>query len=153
MRKLVLAAFAVTAMTVISCRPQGREVPLEESGVTLEGTIYYDDKVVPLAMVIVVPDNGPPGKGGATAFADDEGHYKVSNVSLGGVKVAVNSDAAKGQMMGRAMAGTDPNAKGGKKASVPKVYEVPKKYHDPETSGLKTTTQKGTNSFDIKIPK
>jgi hypothetical protein len=30
---------------------------------------------------------------------------------------------------------------------------VPPKYFEPETSGLKTTIQKGVNTYDIVIPK
>ena len=70
-----------------------------------------------------------------------------------GSLTAVNSEAGKGQMMGRSMAGTDPNAKGGKKAALPKMVELPKKYQDPESSGITTTTAKGVNKFDIMIPK
>ena len=154
MRKPVARAVLVlAAVAAASCSPQGRVEPLEQTGASLEGNITFGGQPVPLAMVIVVPASGPVGQGGATAFADDDGHFKVENVSVGEVKVAVNTDAAKGQMMGRAMAGTDPTAKGGKKATLPKVVDVPKKYHDPETSGFTTTINKGANTFDIVIPK
>jgi hypothetical protein len=153
MRKVALAAVAVAAVTLASCSPQGRVEPLEETGVTLEGDITYGGQPVPLAMVIVVPATGPQGQGGATGFADDNGHFKVTNVAIGDVKVAVNTEAAKGQMRGRAMAGSDPNAKGGKRATPPPFVDVPKKYQNPDTSGFTTTTKKGSNKYDVTIPK
>jgi len=140
----------MAAVAMASCSPNGRVEPLPETGASLEGNITYGGEPVPLAAVIITP---PVRGDGASGFADDQGHYKVTNVPVGEVKIAVNSDAAKGQMRGRAMAGTDPNAKGGKRALPPKIIDVPKKYQDPQTSGITTTINKGTNTFDIVIPK
>jgi hypothetical protein len=123
---------------------------MPETGASLEGNITYGGQPVPLAAVIVLPAGGGSG---TTGFADDQGHFKVTNVPVGEVKIGVNSDAAKGPMMGRAMAGTDPNAKGGKRAVPPKVVDVPKKYQDPQTSGFRTTINKGSNTYDVTIPK
>lgn len=123
---------------------------MPQTGAYLEGNVTYGGEPVPLAAVIVVP----AGRGnGSTAFADDQGHFKVTNAPIGEVKIAVDTGAARGQMMGRAMAGTDPNAKGGKRALPPKIIDVPKKYQDPQTSGITTSINKGANTFDIAIPK
>jgi hypothetical protein len=153
MAKLAFAVLSVAAMFVISCSPRGGVVPLEETGASLEGTITYGSQPVPCALVIVVPASGPQGTGGATAFADDEGRFKVDNVAVGQVKVAVNTEAARGQMIGRGMAGTDPNAKAGKRAAPPKIVDVPKSYQNPDTSGITTTVKRGSNPFNIVIPK
>ena len=146
-RKLLLGLTAAAALTAISCVSSGI-VPIPETGATLEGRVTYGDQPVPMALVIVAQTGG----GSATAFANDDGYFKVENVPVGDVLIGVNTDATKGQMTGRAMAGTDPNVKG-KKVVTPKLVEVPKKYHNPDTSGLTTKTQKGTNQYDIKVPK
>jgi hypothetical protein len=150
MRQVALAAVAALAVAAASCSPQGRVEPLEETGAYLEGNITYGGQPVPLAAVIIVPAGGGAG---TTGFADDDGHFKVPNVPPGEVKIGVDTNAAKGPMMGRAMAGSDPKAKGGKRAIPPKIVDVPKKYQSPETSGFQTTINKGSNTFDITIPK
>jgi hypothetical protein len=43
-----------------------------------------------------------------------------------------------------------PDAKGQKKADV-KFIDVPEDYANPETSGIKTTINKGANTYDIVI--
>jgi hypothetical protein len=146
-RQLIFGVTAAAALAAVSCGSGGIE-PIKETGATLEGRVTSGGDPVPMAMVIVAQTGG----GSANAFADDDGYYKVENVPVGDVLVAVNTDATKGQMKGRAMAGTDPKAKG-KKTVTPKLVEVPKKYHNPDTSGLTTKTQKGANQYDITIPK
>jgi hypothetical protein len=59
------------------------------------------------------------------------------------VKVAVNVDAGNAQLMSKRMS----------KQKVPSVTRVPAKYSDYNTSLLKTTINKGTNTFDIAIPR
>jgi hypothetical protein len=114
--------------------------------------VFYGDQPVANAMVIVATTAGPSA-GGAQAFADDEGNYKVDNVPVGNVLIAVNTDAPKGMMMAKAMSGTNPYDKNSKRATVPKVTEVPKKYHVPATSKLTFDVQRGVNKHDIRIPK
>jgi hypothetical protein len=122
------------------CHPG--EVRYPETGATLEGTVTYGKDVVGAALVIAQNSSGS-----ATAFVDDDGHFKLENVPLGEVNLAVNTDAGKGAAMGRAMAA------GGKGKGAPKIIEVPKKYADPNTSGIKTTINTGPNTYDIVIPK
>ena len=150
MYKASFALLAFAAMCGVSCKPQGPEVPLETTGASLEGSVQYDGHPVPMAIVIVTPLAGGDG---VTGYVDEMGNYKVENVPIGEVKIGVNTDAAKGRMMGQAMAGTDPKAKGGKKMAPPKVIDIPKKYHDPEKSGLTATTREGVTKHDIKISK
>ena len=145
-----LAACALP-LALASCSMHGPTEPLPETGTVLEGTVTYNGKPVPMALVMVQAT--PPMSGSAQAFADDSGHFRVENVPIGKVQVGVNTEATKGQMMSRAMAGTDPNAKatGGNKAKMPAMVEVPKKYHATDTAGIDTTTAKGENKFDIQL--
>jgi hypothetical protein len=53
-------------------------------------------------------------------------------------------------MMAEAYRG--PEAKGSGKTTV-KIVKVPEKYFDPEKSGIKTTVNKGNNTYDIVIPR
>jgi len=80
----------------------------------------------------------------------------VENVPLGEVMVGVNTDAAQGDYRSKAMAAglnKGPGAVGKGKVSGPKFIQIPQKYHTPTTADLKTTIIKGTNTFDIDIPK
>ena len=147
-RKLPLALTAAAALAAVSCGGGRGIEPIPETGTTLEGRVTSGDQPVPMAFVIVAQPSG----GSSTATANDDGYYKVENAPVGDMLIAVNTDATKGMMTGRAMAGTDPKAKG-KKTVAPRLVEVPKKYHSPDTSELTTTTQKGANQYDIKIPK
>jgi hypothetical protein len=81
--------------------------------------------------------------GGAQGFVGDDGRYKIENVPLGEVKIGVNVEAGKGQLMSKIMS----------KQAVPKVVNVPAKYDNPDTSGITTTINKGANTFDIVISK
>jgi hypothetical protein len=124
-------------------------VRYEETGATLEGTIKYGKEDVSFALVIVVGEGAS-----ATGKVGEDGRYKVQNAPLGEVKVAVNTDAGKGDFMTYSMSKSyqGPESKGAKKVNL-SYLEVPKKYHDPETSGLTTKIEKGSNTFDIVIPK
>jgi hypothetical protein len=121
----------------------GRRLP--ESGATLEGTVTYDGKKVTAALIIA-EGNGPA----ATAFVDDDGHYKLENVPLGEVRLGVDTRAGEGARRGQAIAQSQ-NKKGG--GGLPPVVPVPSKYANPKESTITTTTQKGPNKFDIVIPK
>jgi hypothetical protein len=46
-----------------------------------------------------------------------------------------------------------PEGKPGRRKAAPKFLTVPTKYFDPATSGLKTTINKGINTYDIVISK
>jgi hypothetical protein len=146
MTRLLRSAGAVTAalgfLTVASCSNKIETLP--ETGATLEGTVTYGKESVPVAMIIVTGSGSPS----ATGMVGPDGRYKVENVPLGEVQVAVNTDAAKGMMIGQRMAQSQGKAKG-----AGKVVDVPQKFHDPTTSGITTTVKGGANTFDIVIPK
>jgi len=132
---------AVCCLLLASCGERGARLP--ETGATLEGTVSYGKEKVPVALVIAQGQ-----KGSATADVGEDGRYKLENVPLGEVKIAVNTQAGKGKLMSKVMAQSRGQAK-----SLPKVLDVPPKYFDPETSGLKTTIKKGPNTYDVAIPR
>jgi hypothetical protein len=119
------------------------EVRYPETGATLEGTVAYGKDKVGTALVIAQNKSGA-----ATSFVDDNGRYKLTNVPLGEVNIAVNTDAGKGMAMGKAMAQAQGKAKG-----APKIIDVPSRFADPATSGIKTTINEGANVFDIVVPR
>jgi hypothetical protein len=144
---------AILATLSMSCSVNGPETKLQTSGATLEGKVYYGDSVVANSMIIVVGAVTGPSTS-ANATSEEDGSYKVENAPLGKVTIGVNSEVAKAKAFSASMAGTNPLEKGGgKKAAVPKVLEVPKKYHDPATSGIGTEVKAGKNDFDIKLAK
>ena len=119
------------------------EVRYPETGATLEGTVSYGKDRVGAALVIAQNSTGA-----ATAFVDGDGRYKLTNVRLGEVSIGVNTEAGKGQAMGKAMAAAQGKAKG-----PPRIIDVPSRFADPSTSGIKTTIKEGANVFNIVIPR
>jgi len=147
------AAALVTACGLLtaSCGYGVKEERLPETGATLEGTVAYGAEKVPVALIIVAGEHGS-----ATGHIDEAtGRYRVENVPVGEVKIAVNTDAAKGEMQGKMMSGyyKGPEAKSKGISAAPKVVDVPPRYRNPDTSGFKTTIQSGANTYDIKIPR
>src|SRR5262249_25173629 len=113
-----------------------------ETGATLEGNVTYGNNKLGAALVIA-----QNASGAATAFVDENGHYKLENVPLGDVNIRVNTAPGKGQAMGKMTAQAQGKANG-----AAKIIDVPKQFADPNTSGIKTTINKGANTFDIVIP-
>jgi hypothetical protein len=130
-------------LLVAGCGMGVQEVRYPETGATLEGNVVYGKEKIAVALVIAQNSSGS-----ATAFIDDDGHYKLVNVPLGEVNLAVNTDAGKGVAFGKAMAQAQGKAKG-----TLAIVEVPKQFHDPAKSGIKTTISRGANKFDIAIPR
>ncbi len=142
---------AGSLLAITACRPGPREEALPESGATLEGTITFDGKQVPFAMITVQGDGAKPP---ATGKVQNDGRYKVQNVPLGQVTIGINTDAARGDYQSRVMAASyqGPEKAGRKRAKLPPFVSVPKKYNAPESSGITTEIQEGANQFDIKLP-
>jgi hypothetical protein len=142
-REQGLARLALLGLGLLlaGCGPRGIRYP--QTGATLEGTVSYGKDKVGAALVVAQNDSGA-----ATAFVDDNGRYKLENVPLGEVSIAVNTEAGKGQAMGKFMAQSQGKGKG-----APKIIDVPSKFADPTKSGIKTTINKGANVFDIVIPR
>ena len=120
------------------------DVRYPETGATLEGTVTYGKDKIGVALVIAQNSSGA-----ANAFIDDDGRYKLTNVPLGEVSIGVNTVAGKGQAMGKIMAA----AQSKEKTAAPRIIDVPSRYADPATSGIKTTISAGANTYDIVIPR
>jgi hypothetical protein len=146
-RKLALVAWAALTAGLPACNTYESRLP--ETGATLEGTIKLGAEAVPMALVVVVGPNG------SATGQIEEGRYKVENVPLGDVKIGVNTEAVRGQLISLQMARSNkgPSGKGGGGPPLPKFIEVPKKYAEPETSGVTTHVKAGTNQFDIVLGK
>lgn len=138
---LARVALLGLGLLLSGCSFREREVRYPESGATLEGTVTYGKDKVGAALVIVRNETGQ-----AMAFVEDNGHYKLDNVPLGEVNIAVDTETGKSQAKGRAMAQSQGKAKG-----APRIIDVPKQFADPSKSGIKTTVNKGANTFDIVI--
>lgn len=144
-RGSMLLGLALSALAVAACAKGDRYT---ETGATLEGTVTYKGKQVGYARVVAAGGQG--GSGSASADIGDDGRYKLENVPLGEVKLAVITAAGQGAFMAREKY-SGPGERKAKRASM-EFISVPPPYDNPEMSGLKTTINKGANTFDIKIP-
>jgi hypothetical protein len=106
----------------------------------LTGTVTFRKESVRIGTVIVA------GSSGASGEIGEDGRYTVNNVPLGEVTLAINMGPARGKLMGMAAS----RAKGDK-TPLPKIPDIPGKYTDPAHSPLKTTIDKGDNTFNIVI--
>jgi hypothetical protein len=143
-RELRLARLALLGLGLLltSCGREGG-IRYPETGATLEGTVTYGKDTIEAALVIAQNENGS-----ATGFIEDNGRYKLQNVPLGEVNIAVNTEAGRGQAMGRLTAKSQ-----GRATVAPRLIDVPSRFGDPATSGITTTINKGENTFDIMIPR
>lgn len=139
----------ILVICVMGCGQRAYEIP--DSGATLEGSVTYDGKPVPMALIVVRSETAT-----ADARIVEPGKYKVPSVPIGKVKIAVDTDAMRGELMSRSMAqaykgpGGQSSAEAGKKVS---FIAVPGKFADPDSSGITFEIKKGANTFDIVIPR
>jgi hypothetical protein len=80
----------------------------------------------------------------------------VPSVPLGLVKIGVDTEAMRGEVISRGMASAykGPDGKAAEsQANKLKFVPVPTKYSDPDTSGLEFEVKKGVNIFDIVLTK
>lgn len=139
----------ILIVCVMGCGQRAYEIP--DSGATLEGSVTYDGKPVPMALIVVRSETAT-----ADARIVEPGKYKVPSVPIGKVKIAVDTDAMRGELMSRSMAqaykgpGGQSSAEAGKKLS---FIAVPGKFADPDSSGITFEIKKGANTFDIVIPR
>jgi hypothetical protein len=154
MRRLYRGLGSVSvAAVVLAATACGSNAPvrLPESGATLTGTVTHNGKGVHFALIIVQAVNGGQT---ATGSVQPDGKYVVENAPIGEVKVAVNTDAGKGDLITAQMQGgmyTGPDGKKAKRVSID-YNQVPKKFQSPETTTITTTVNAGENTFDIVVP-
>ena len=139
----VLLLFCVVMAT--GCGQVAHEIP--DTGATLEGSITLNGNPIPLALIIVRSQSAT-----SDSVVREEGKYKVPSVPLGLVKIGVDTEAMRGEVISRSMAnaykGPDGKIKE-EQAKKLKFIPVPIKYADPDTSGLEFEIKKGSNTFDI----
>lgn len=138
-----LLSLAGLAFLLAGCSG-GRGERVAETHATLEGTVSFGNEKILVAMIVVKGNEGQ-----ASGFIDSDGHYKIDNVPVGEVSIGVNTEAGKGNLQSQRMS----RAQGGDKTPLPKVIDIPQKFFDPSSSGIKTTIQKGDNTYDIKVPR
>jgi len=140
-------AIAATA-SLGACGGYVGETALSESGATLEGTVKYGKDELQFAVIVVQTPTG-----GTTGTIKD-GKYRIENVPLGEVMIGVNTDAGRGDYQTAAMSGTykGPDGKGLGKTGI-RFIEMPAKFAEPTTSDLKTVINKGSNTYNIEIPR
>jgi len=138
--------FLVCCASLLGCAPYESRLP--ETGATLEGKVTYGGETVPLALIVVVGSRGQ-----STGHIED-GRYKVENAPLGEVRIGVNTEAAKGQLISQQMAQSYKGpGKGSSRSPAPRLVEVPAKYWEAEKSGITTTIKRGKNTYDIALNK
>jgi hypothetical protein len=146
LQKFAYVSLALCIGATTSCE-QGKQ--LTETGATLEGTVTYKKQKVPYALIVIT--GGQSAAGSAQGQIGEDGRYRIENVPVGQVKIAVITEAVKMQVMMSGGAYGGPDAKAKPKGPPPKFVDVDPKYADPETSGITTTVNKGKNEFDIVI--
>ncbi len=112
---------------------------------SVEGTVTYQGKPLPLGTVMFVPESGPPSK---PASIDAEGHYQLEAVAG---KHRVQVVAIPEREGGR----PDPTLEGGYDyTGVPDVEPlIPEKYGRFDTSGITVTVEaRGKNAIPIDLP-
>ena len=147
-RTLSLSAiYGSLALALLAC--SAKEVTHKTSGNSMTGIVKYGNDQVMFGLVIV-----NAGLQQSQGSIREDGTYLIENVPIGEVLIAVNTDAGKGEYMSKTMgqAYTGPQGKGKGKVDV-KFIDVPKKYADKATSGLKYTVVAGENNHNIIIPK
>lgn len=135
----------LSALSITGCGQVAHEIP--DTGATLEGSVTLNGTPIPLALIIVRSENAT-----ADFVVREEGKYKVPSVPLGLVKIGVDTEAMRGEVISRNMASAYKGPDGKMKeeqAKKLKFVPVPAKYADPETSGLEFEIIKGSNTFNI----
>lgn len=122
---------------------------LPESGATLEGDVTYNGQKVPVAVIVARKTGGGES---ASAFSDEQGHYRILNAPLGPVQIGVNTGPTRAEMSLRARVAGNSATKAQPKPAA-KPVELPAKFHNPELSGVATEVNSGVTWFDIVIAK
>lgn len=149
MRRLAGGLLAVSLLALVGCGGRFvKEETLPESGVSVTGTVTYNGEKVMFGQVRV-----SGGDKEALGKIEADGTFVVRNCPQGEVSLGVNTNAGRGDYQSAMMAGgvyKGPDGKGRGKADV-KFVDVPEKFADPATSGLKHTLAAGENKHDIVI--
>jgi hypothetical protein len=142
---------ATLIVSITACGGENVPQARPDTGATLEGTVKVGNEQIHYAMITV-----RNASGSSSGKVDEDGNFKLTNVPLGEVQVAVNTSAGMGdfqaaQMRAGAMAGGPEGKTGRKKVNV-QMINLKEQYFDPATSGLKTTVNAGANTYNIELP-
>jgi hypothetical protein len=114
---------------------------------SVEGRVNFQGK--PLAGATV---GFHPAKGKAVvARTDEQGRYSAAVVPAGELRVTVAVVQPKPAVPPKDAKPRKDTDKPPEKPIPPRFIAIPKKYGDPNTSGLTVTLQKGKNVFDIEL--
>jgi hypothetical protein len=104
--------------------------------ITLKGTVTYDGKPVTSGLLKII---GPGGNYSAASI-QETGQYEVTEVVPGELKIGVMETPQ----------GSGSSGGGGGAAKVTPL-NLPEKFRDPETSGVKYTITEGTRELNIEL--
>lgn len=127
----VAVSFLAVLVVVAGCGPKG------VVKVTVNGTVTYKGKALSSGIVTFNSDKGSY----SAASVQADGSFIITDVAPGEISVGVmESPQGSGSSSGEASA----------KPSLP-AANLPQKYRDPATSGLKYTITEKTRELAIKI--
>lgn len=116
----------------------------------IEGKVTLDGVPVPSR---IVGFNSVDGVSAFSIRCRADGTYKGIDVPLGPMKVCIDRSAVSGPPGNRLTVkkSRKRKQKGAADSAAGTTASIPKKYHDPDTSGLTTTINPGANNYDIEL--
>jgi hypothetical protein len=153
LRGLALLTGPLALVVLIGC---GDSTGLEKR-YPVSGKVTYKGQPVPKGNVFFVPVDATKGRSAGGEIAED-GSYTLTTAEEGDgalpgeYKVAVISqDIDMTEVLKEAGGGAGRQSETFRKATKQAKYLVPKKYSDPETSGLKKTVEARSNTIDLEL--
>ncbi len=132
----------VTAIALSSAAGCG----LGLDGCDVQGRVTYQGKPVGYGTVLVADDQGKT----VSTTLDPDGHYAATGVKAGTVRFAVVTSGPSGTVPPSNRKSETGSTAAPKSDSKQRVA-VPKQYANPESSGLTTVINRGSNTFDIEL--
>ena len=130
-RSTLATLCALVALLGLGLASRAEEKPKEVG--KIEGKVNFKGQPLPGGTVSFHPEKGKP----FVAQLQEDGTYSVKDVPVGAMKVAVETESVK---------------KGDKPPKDGKKYvPIPRKYADPNTSGLTYKVVEGNQTLDIEL--
>jgi hypothetical protein len=114
---------------------------------TVSGTVTYKGEPLPQGRVTFYGPNNQV----ASALIEEGGKYTATKVPLGEVKVAVDTPPAPSKAAIKAAKDKRRFERGVPIVLPENTISIPKKYENPELSGLSLTVKAGSQSYDIPL--
>jgi hypothetical protein len=114
---------------------------------TVSGTVTYKGEPLPQGQVIFFGPNNQV----ASASIEEGGKYTATKVPLGEVKVAVTTPPAPSKQAIKAAKDKKRFERGVPITLPENTISIPKKYENPEQSGLSLTVKAGSQPYDIDL--